>query len=672
MNKEKETKHIPYASRLQLTICIILCPAFIVLYALLRDFTEIDSVFLAVATGLLYLLASSLVIIYRGEKIESAPVENLEELMVEKGSLVFKNSNSPIIILDSYGTVLWYNDSFRGLVAEDGNYIGSNVSLLIEKPITKENFEGAPIELFGRLYTVEGFEISKSRDGLYLSILNDVTELHEAEKRYSDERVAVAYIAIDNIEDILQYVHEKFRNAVSRVDDTLKEWADSMNGIVKSYDNDKYVMIFDSSKLDECIENRFDILDRIRNARVGDGISVTVSIGVSRGKGTIADREKAAREAVDLALQRGGDQVVYKTDNEIFYFGGRTKSLYKRSNVRSRTFANQLMSKMSRADNVLVMGHRFGDFDSFGASIGVVRLAMMLGVKVNIAVDMRDANVQPCVNVMQELEPYSHVFVDSAEAFDLVGPDTLVVLVDHNTLERAQFSDIANKVLDVVIIDHHRKTDVMPKSVGLFYIEPSASSTCELLSEMLEATVTSQNILKEEADFLLAGILLDTKQFTRNTGTRTFGAAQYLRSAGANPTDVYDLFKTDPKDLAKEARFHTAITVYRNSIAISSCEGDTDETYRVIASKAADKMLTLKDVKAAFTIVSIGEQIHISGRSDGSINVQLILESLGGGGHFDAAGAQLGSVDMKEATSRLKTAIDTYLDGLKNNAKNTK
>lgn len=662
MSRSKDNKHIPYASKLQLIICIVLCPIFLALYAVLRDLTKIDSVFLAIAIALLYLLSVSLVIMYHGKRIESMPVENLEEFMAEKGSLVFRNSTSPIVILDSYGTVLWYNDTFKDILPEESNYIGSNISTFISKPITKDNFEGKPIELFDRLYTVEGFEISKSKEGLYLTILNDVTALHEAERRYTDERVAVAYIAIDNIEDILQYVHEKFRNAVSAVDDTLKEWAESMNGIVKSYDNDKYVMIFDSAKLDECISNRFEILDKVRGARVGDGISVTVSIGVSRINGTLADREKAAREAIDLALQRGGDQVVYKTDDEILYFGGRTKTLYKRSNVRSRTFANQLMAKMSRSDNVIVMGHRFGDFDSFGASIGVARLAMLLGAKVNIAVDMRDVNIQPCVNVMQELDIYSHVFVDSAEAFDLVGPDTLVVLVDHNTLERAQFSEIAKRVKDVVLIDHHRKTDVIPESVELYYIEPSASSTCEMLAEMLEATVNSQNIAKEEADFLLAGILLDTKQFTRNTGTRTFGAAQYLRSAGANPSDVYDLFKTDAKDLAKEARFHTAITVYRNNIAISSCEGDTDETYRVIASKAADKMLTLKDVEAAFTIVNIGDLIHISGRSNGRINVQLILEKLNGGGHFDIAGAQIKSDSISSVLETLKDSIDDYLD----------
>ena len=657
-----EKKHIPFASRTQLAICVALCPLFIVLYALLASLSEFNHVFLAIGLSLLYLLIVALVSLHHFQYVRSAPVASLQELLAENGSLVFKNSASAVFIIDSYGTVLWYNDAMIELTKDYGNFIGSNINLIFENNVTPSNFNGAPVSIFGRLYTIEGFNISNSGNGLYLAILSDVTALSETEKKYNDERVAIAYIAIDNVEDILQYVHDKFQDVVSAVDDKIKAWAKSMNGVVKSYDNDKYIMIFDSAKLDECLENRFEILDEIRNTRVGDSVSITASIGVSRVQGSLSDRERAASAAIDMALQRGGDQVVYKTEDSIEFYGGRTKSLYKRSNVHSRTFTNQLSATMARADNVIIMGHRYGDFDSFGASVGVARLAMLLGVKVNIAVDMRDKNIVPCVDMMQECEAYSQVFVDSAEAFDLISPDTVVVLVDHNTFERAQFSDIANRVSSVVIIDHHRKSDVMPESVKLSYIEPSASSTCELLAEMLESAITSQSLLKEEADMLLSGILLDTKQFTRNTGTRTFGAAQYLRGAGANPSDVYDLFKTSPHDLAKEARFHTAITVYKSNIAISCCDGDTDDSYRIIASKAADKMLTLRDVEAAFTVVRIGEHVHISGRSNGKINVQLILEKLKGGGHFDIAGAQIKSESVITVLEMLKESIDDYLE----------
>jgi len=435
-----------------------------------------------------------------------------------------------------------------------------------------------------------------------------------------------------------------------------------MNGIIKTYENDKYIVLFDSEYLDKCIEDRFSILDEIRETRLGDGVSITVSIGVSRISGSLAEREAAAREAIDLALQRGGDQVVYKSENSTEYYGGKTKSVYKRSSVRSRTFTAQLTSAIARADNVIIMGHRYGDFDSFGASVGIAVLCMLCGVKTNIAVDLRDRNLIPCVRLLEKNDSFANVFVDNAEGLDLVGPDTLVILADHNTFARAQFSDIALKVDDVAVIDHHRTTEKMPQTVKLSYIEPSASSSCELVSEMLENAISSHNLLKEVADMLLAGILLDTKQFTRNTGTRTFGAAQYLRGAGASPSDVYGMFKTDPTELSKEARFHTAITTYNNNIAISCCEGETDESYRIIASKAADKMLSLRGIDAAFTLVRIGEQIHISGRSNGRINVQLILEKLNGGGHFDVAGAQVFSHSVEDVLITLKSSIDDYLE----------
>ncbi len=664
MNSKNKNKkmHIPFASRMQLAICVALCPLCIIIYTLINEFTKLDGAFTATILSILYLICVALISVYHSKYVQSVPSAKLNELLEEESSIILKNSLSPIIIMDSYGTVLWYNSSMNEIIEEDSNYIGNNIKTIFGDSLTKDNFSGKPIELFGKLYNIESFEISKNSEGLYLIMLSDITQLSEAQKRYEDERVAVAYIAIDNVEDILQYVHEKFRNAVSTVDDKIKAWAASMNGVVKSYDNDKYIMFFDSSKLDECINNRFDILDTIRDIRVGDGVSITASIGVSRIRGTLAEREAAAREAIDMALQRGGDQVVYKTENSIEYYGGRTKSLYKRSNVKTRTFTNRLSALIARSDNIIIMGHRYGDFDSIGASVGIVRLAMLLGIKANIAVDMRDKNILPCVEMMQECKGYSQVFVDRAEAFDLISPDTMVVLVDHNQFERSQFSDISSKVNNVVIIDHHRKSDVMPESVVLSYIEPSASSTCELVTEMLEVAVTSQNIAKEEADLLLSGILLDTKQFTRNTGTRTFGAAQYLRGAGANPSDVYGMFKASPLDLAKEARFHTSITVYKNNIAISSCDGETDDSYRVVASKAADKMLALQDIEAAFAIVKIGDQIHISGRSNGKINVQIILEKLNGGGHFDIAGAQIKSDSVISVLETLKESIDDYLE----------
>ena len=664
MNKwQKDKLNIPFASRSELVWIVALGCVNIALVALISSLLSLEAIFVAIAVALLYLAEIALIRRRHTAEASVVPSKNIHALLSEEGSVLFKKTSSPVIAFDYYGTVLWYNDAMRGVIGADLNLIGTDISNIID--IDPEKISGdssVNVTVLGRLYNLECFRASEDNGGLYIAMLADVTELAEIKRKYDDERIAVAYIAIDNVEEVLQYVHEKFADAVSRIDDKLKAWAASIGGIIKSYDSDKYVMLLDSVQLDKCISDRFAILDDIRDTRIGDGMSITVSIGVSRVGGTLADREVAARDAIDMALQRGGDQAVYKSEEETVFYGGRTKTVYRRSNVHSRAFASQLTALMARADNVIIMGHRYGDFDSFGAAVGIARLAMLCGVKANIAVDLRDKNILPCIEMMQETETYSQVFVDNAGGLDLISPDTLVVLVDHSLPTRAQFSDIANKCGNIAVIDHHRKTDDLPDTVKLSYIDPSASSACELVTEMLERSVSSQTLMKEEADLLLAGILLDTKQFTRNTGTRTFGAAQYLRGAGANPTDVYSLFKTSPEDLSKEAHFHTAITIYRENIAISCCDGETDESYRVIASKAADKMLTLRGVEAAFTMVRIGDQIHISGRSSGKINVQLILERLNGGGHFDVAGAQVNSSSVISVLDTLKTSIDEYLD----------
>ena len=663
-NKSTQTdkKNVPYISRKEFSICVALACVNILLFALFSIFvSEVHPALYAFAFTALYLIEVSLIGIHRAS---NAKVENdveMHELLMENGSVVLKNSLSPIIALNSNGRILWYNDAMREIIPFAENIVGENIDELIGDQIKDNLFSSEPVKIGNGVYTTEGFTVSEKNDGLYIIMLTDVTKLRDVEKRYTDERAAVAYIAIDNVEDALQYVHEEYRDAVAVVDAKIKNWANSVNAVLRSYDNDKYIMIFDSKHLDSFIADRFAILDTIRDTRIDDGMSVTVSIGVSRISGSLAEREAAAKEAIDMALQRGGDQAVYKTENSTEYYGGRTKSVYKRSNVRSRTFVAQLASLIARSDNVIVMGHRYGDFDSFGASVGIARLCMLCGAKTNIAVDMRDKNLEPCIRLLQGINEYEQIFVDNVEGLDLVGPDTLVILVDHNTLERSQFANISNKVEKIAVIDHHRTADALHPSIKLSYIEPSASSACELVGEMLENAISSRNLTKEVADMLLAGVLLDTKQFTRNTGTRTFGVAQYLRGAGASPQDVNNLFKASPSDLSKEARFHTAITIYHGNIAISSCDGDTDNSYRIVASKAADKMLSLRGIDAAFTLVKIGEQVHISGRSNGTINVQLILEKLNGGGHFDVAGAQVVSDSIESVLISLKDSIDNYL-----------
>ncbi len=661
-NRTGESAGIPIASRFEIVLLAVFGAVNIVLAAVLAVLIDIPTVFIAGMALLLYLSEIALIGLKKHTTVRVKPLKNLHELLSEKSSEVFKTSEKPVIFFDKQDTVVWYNDAFLNRALGE-NFIGKNLEEIFGEDFLERIKEKNNINFSGRNYSAEAFTLSAEAPGLYVLLLEDRTELVELENKYNNERAVIAYIAIDNIEDVLQFVHDSVSDAVSAVEAKLNAWAASLDAVLRAYDNDKFVMIFDYAHLDGLIKDKFSILDEVRDSRVGDSVSITVSMGVAAVGGTLLEREAVAKAAIDTALQRGGDQVVFRTENETVYYGGKTKSVYKRSNVRARTFSNKLTALFARKDNVIIMGHRYGDFDSFGASVGVARLAMLCGVKTNIAVDMRDRNLAPCIEMMQRTDTYAQVFVDNAEGLDLIGPDTLLVLVDHNAKSRAQFEDIAKKVNSVAIIDHHRRIESKDDpTVELSFIEPSASSASELVTEMLENAISSRSLLKEEADMLLAGIILDTKQLTRNTGTRTFGAAQYLRGAGADPSDVYSMFKTSASDLSKESRFHTNITTYRGNVAISACDGDTDASYRVIASKAADKMLTLKGIDAAFALVRIGEQIHISGRSNGTVNVQLILEKLNGGGHFDVAGAQVESGSIIRVLETLKESIDDYFE----------
>ena len=659
-------KHVPFASRRELVLSIAFACFYITVFGLCCEFTEINKAVLAVCVVFVYLISVVALSVLRQKQQNAVPNVDMHNILEEASSTVLKNTTLPIATFDDEGKILWCNEAMLSVLKLEDNPVGTTLDSVFGNILTKEKLTSDKIILRNRTYTIETFLLSGGINPIYMLALTDVTSLAEIEKKYNESKICIAYIAIDNIDDVLQYVHEKSRVAVSRIDEKLKKWADDLGATIKSYDNDKYIMFMDSVSLDKCISEQFPILKDVKDMRVGDGVSVTISMGVSRTDGSLRDRELAARDALDLAHQRGGDQVVFVSNGTTQYFGGTTKSMYKRSNVRSRTFTNQLTSLMVRSDNVIIMGHRYGDFDSFGAAIGIARIAMICGVKVNIAVDFRDKNLAPCIKMMQNTSLYAQLFVDNADGLDLVGRDTLLVLVDHNDPSRSQFGDISSKINTIALVDHHRKSEALHPAVKLHYIEPSASSACEIVTEMLETAISSQNLLKEEADVMLAGILLDTKQFTRNTGTRTFGAAQYLRGAGANPTDVYALFKTAPDDLIKESRFHSAINIYRGNIAISTCEDDTDASYRIIASKAADKMLTLQGIEAAFALVKIGDQIHISGRSTGTINVQQILEKMHGGGHFDVAGAQLVSESVMNVIETLKENIDDYFTRVQN------
>ena len=588
----------------------------------------------------------------------------LGQLMVD----VVLKLHMPVMICDMSGKVIWYNRTLGVLVGSKETLYGATLEGICS--LTVDDLSGGKVNegifLGDKIFSSIGYEIKAGDKEYRLVVFNDTTELAALSKKYSEEDTVIMYIIIDNLGEMLEYLQEKYRSASADIAEILKNWAAESGSMLKEYERDKFILVTDRKNLDLEIERRFSILDDIRNVRVGEGnLPVTVSIGVANISGSLAEKAKIAQSALDMALQRGGDQAVLKSAEGIEFFGGRTKTVQKRTKVKARVTANELIMHMTSSDNILIMGHKYPDFDSIGGCVGIARLADFCGVPANIVVDTSDSNVRSCMERFSDLPQYDGRFIDAREGLDMIRSGTMLVIADVNNFSHFESSQIAENADKIAIIDHHRKTAEFTREPLISYIEPSASSCCELISEMLEQTLPAGSLSKVEADMLLAGILLDTKQFSRNTGTRTFSAAQYLREEGAVPSDAQEFFKADLDDFLREAKFENDVVIYRKVIAISRSDGEGQPQDRVAAAKAADKLLGISGILASFALVKIGNSVHISARSTGKINVQLILEELKGGGHFDVAGAQVADRTVLEALTMLKSAIDNYMDNNK-------
>ena len=586
------------------------------------------------------------------------------------GSIMYDMVNTasePALICDENKRIIWFNHFAQRASHSATSLLGKGLNVIMQNPLPDENDKKSGerqivTELDGETYIVDVTKIHA--DKVYnLLMFRNITEQARLEKFVRDEDKVVAYMIVDNLEELIQFEQENYRSASNQVETIMRDWALSVNGILKEYEKDKYIFIFRNEDLERFVEDKFDILDKIREVRVGSSaIPLTVSIGVAKVSGSLADKEKAAHIALDMALQRGGDQAVVKYDEDVAFFGGKTSTVHKKTKVKARVAGTKLATLMASASNVIIMGHKFPDYDAFGASVGLARLAMFCGVKVNVVTDPKNPNIKKCLKFFDGDE-YKGVFVDAARGLDLIKSETLLVIADVNNPAMFESIDIYNNVYNVAIVDHHRKTAESERNLAIEYIEPASSSASELVSEMLEQTVPPSTLKRVEANMLLAGISLDTKQFTKGTGAKTYAAAMYLLGSNASYEGIQDLFKTSIVDYRQIAKFGQKVEVYRNSMAIAvNFEVGDSSTDRSLAAKAADGLLAVEGVSASFALMQIEDTIHISARSNGSVNVQLILEKLKGGGRYDSAGAQLKSATIQQALLKLKHAIDSYFD----------
>ncbi|MBR4873102.1 MAG: DHH family phosphoesterase [Clostridia bacterium] len=614
------------------------------------------------------------------KKLRAGESAALSTVMTE----VIQAVNIPFVLTDTDERVIWYNNAFFDISGRRRSLLGAeltefcqispeklsksnpNFSLTNPDVLPTDDPAGtAPATIGDRRYLARSFEMRVAGKTYFLSVFTDSTELLALTERIEAETPVIAYITLDNLDELAQYVRVSSREAATEAQNVIKAWANQLDALMCEYERDKFLLTFEMQKLKECVENRFDILEQIRNIKLGDSsMPITVSMGISAVGNNMNERGRNARTALDMALQRGGDQVALRTEKGLEFFGGRTKNMQKRTKVMARVIAGQLASLIANAGNVIIMGHSNPDFDSIGACVGIARLCMHCGVAPKIVMNRSNGNFVDCSERLLALEEYHNLFVDAATGIDLVRSDTLLVIVDANNFAILEEPAIAENVSNIAVIDHHRKTSESKFEPTLNYIDPSASSACELVAEILEHGLPVGSLLKEESTVMLAGIMVDTKNFTRSTGTRTFSAALYLRGEGANAEIATTFFNEDFSDFSAEAKFNSNVTIYRDTIAITTSLGSGSPSDRVAASRVADKLLTVKNVDASFALVLIDNVIHISARSNGTINVQLILEKLNGGGHFNIAGAQLSGKNMKDALVRLKDAIDEYLDNL--------
>ena len=584
------------------------------------------------------------------------------------GNVMYDKINyakEPAFICDVNHKIIWSNRYASNELSQK-KILGTNINQLFPYDFESESqikrLQPLRVVLDGKTYIVEETQINTLNEIYYLLYLRNVSRQAELEQLERDKEKIVSYVVVDNLEELLKFEQEKYREIAAQVEKIVRSWAESVNGIIKEYEKDKYIFIFNMEDLDKFIEDGFSILDKVRDIRLGS-IPVTLSIGVAKKyDAPLAEKETLAHIALDMALQRGGDQAVVKLEEDVLFFGGRTNAVQKRTKVRARVVANELVNRMKKASNVLIMGHAFPDYDAIGASIGIARLAKFAGARVNIVTNFKDVNASKVLKHFENIDEYRNVFVDASKGLDLVRTETLLVIVDVNNMNMFESKDIARAVDDIIIIDHHRQTAEFEKKSIISYIETSASSASEIVSEILEQSLPIKGLLLEEANALYAGILLDTKHFMKGAGTKTHAAAMYLKDNGASYENVQDLFKSNIQDYKKEASFGEKIEIYRNCMAIALNPHGKDNGDRIMAAKVADNLLSLEDVSASFVLVQIDNVVHVSARSNGTINVQLILEKLNGGGRYDAAGAQVKGQSLADTLLTLKEAIDAYIN----------
>jgi c-di-AMP phosphodiesterase-like protein len=575
----------------------------------------------------------------------------------------------PLVVTEQDGEVLWYNSHFEMVVGRDisGRYIQEFMKDLPLNAQAEKEGTGTKIHLIRyekRLYRVDLVpvdtgEVSRT---VYLIYFMDITDEKEMERIYLDTRPVVVHIQIDNYDEVLGETDEESRpRLIAEAERRISQWCTGLAACWSKYDRDKYIAIIEDKALRLVEDGRFKLLDDIREIRQGNPVPLTLSIGAGTGESSYFENDREAKSALDLALGRGGDQAVVKRGSRLLFYGGKTRAVEKRTKVKSRVIANALRNIMAQSDNMLIMGHQGVDLDALGAALGMASCARYLGLPVYILLNQTNATIDPLLKRIEEEDKAPDLFVSTEEAMGLISPRTLLVIVDTHRPSYVEAPRVLEKAEQVVVIDHHRRSAEQIEHAMLLYQESYASSASELVTEIVQYFGDRLRLTPVEADALLAGITLDTKNFMVKTGVRTFEASAYLRRQGADPANVQLLFREGIEQYsARAALIQSARKIAPGvMLAVSRQEIPGEQ---VICAQAADGLINLTGVEASFVLCRVQDEVVISARSLGHINVQVILETLGGGGHLTEAGAQLEDVSLDEAVVMIQKAVKKYLE----------
>ena len=578
------------------------------------------------------------------------------------------NSPFPLVIAETDGTIIWKSVKFvNEFVNTDIKNILKELLQELKKEVEnnkKYNSIKTKLKIGKKTYEVLGEYVKskKKKQTEYMMTLYfiDITKHEKAIQEIKDINTCVGILVVDNYDEMMQRVSDERKPQITaEVEKVIYDWAASTNGIIIKSDRNTYVYIFEQKYLEEIKDNKFNILDNIKEIEIEESMPTTLSIAITNEGESDYEKYKKAQESIDIVLGRGGDQAVVREEGKYTFFGGRTLEIEKRTKVKARTVAHALEKLIMEAKDIIIMGHTNPDIDSMGSSLGIYRVAKTLGKEAYIISDKNASALDNLMELIKKEDEYKEVFINKNEAISKINKETLLVIVDTHKSSYVEVPELIEETNNIVIIDHHRKSPEFVEKAILTFHEVYASSAAELVTELLQYISKKVELNTLETEALYAGIMMDTKNFTFKTGVRTFEAAAYLRKCGVDIIRVKKLFQSNLENYKTIAEIVKNVEIINETIGISIYDKDEKDA-NLICAKAADELLTISDITASFVIGKTDNKVFVSGRSIGDINVQIILEKLGGGGHITVAGAQVEDKTIEEVKEELKEKIEEY------------